>query len=357
MFSWFPDIKFNRNQRIGILFLLGIIFTLQIFIFYLNSASSADNFSKGDIPKDLVKQYDSLKQIRQQQKKIKIYPFNPNYLTDNKAYFLGIDLKILNKIKAYRQQGKYFHSKEDFKKISGISDSLYNILEPYIDIPSFTNHKTFSKLHKISSRNINKATAQDLTVIKGIGEVLSDRIIKYRNSIGGFKDKSQLNKVYGLEKDVINKIWNVFYLPENDISKISIIKKPINTANVEELKKVYGIGDKLAERIINYRNKLGGFSIKEQLNEVYGLKPEVIQELWRYFEIKHPKKILNKIDLNEANIKDLAKNPYIDYQLAKKIISYRTLHSGFNSVEELKNIPEFPKKKFKVISLYLKIEP
>ena len=357
MFSRFPDIKFNRNQRIGILFLLGIILALQIFIFYLDSGSSEDNFSQGDIPKDLIKQYDSLKQIRQQQKKTKIYPFNPNYLTDSKAYFLGIDIKSLNRIKAYRQQGNYFESKEDFKKISGISDSLYNILEPYIDIPIFVNKKNHTKTYKLSTKNINKATAQDLRYINGIGEVLSNRIIKYRNSIGGFKDKSQLNKVYGLEKEVIDRIWKVFYLPKNDISKTPVTKQAINTADEEDLKQVYGIGDQLAKRIISYRNKLGGFTIKEQLNEVFGLTPEVIQELWRYFDIKHPRKINHKIDLNEANIKDLAKNPYIDYQLAKKIVSYRTLHGGFNSLKELKNIPEFPKKKFKVISLYLKIEP
>ena len=356
MFDWFYNIKFTRSQRVGILFLLGIVFVLQIYIIYLNSYSSADNFSNRNIPKDLVKQYDSLKQIRQQQKKIKIYPFNPNYLTNSKAYFLGIDLKSLNRIKAYRQQGKYFDSKEDFKKIAGISDSLYNILGPYIDVPNFVNKRNYIKTYKLSTKNINKATAQDLRYINGIGEVLSNRIIKYRNSIGGFKDKAQLTKVYGLEKEVIDRIWKIFYLPKNDISKIPVTKQAINTANEEELKQVYGIGDKLAKRILVYRNKLGGFTIKEQLNEVYGLKPEVIQELWRYFDIKHPRKIEHKIDLNEANIKDLAKNPYIDYQLAKKIVSYRTIHGGFNNFEELKKVKDFPIKKLKIIKLFLKIE-
>jgi DNA uptake protein ComE-like DNA-binding protein len=199
------------------------------------------------------------------------------------------------------------------------------------------------------------ATAEDLQTISGIGKVFSERIIKFRNSIGGFTDKKQLNKVYGLEPEVIQKIWQIFYLKSVGKPIVNYIKKPFNTANETDLQKVNGIGEKLSKRIIKYRDKLGGFTIKEQLNDVYGLKPGVIARIWQQFTIKNPNKKHLKISLNDANIKELAENPYISYQLAKKIVSYRTLHGAFHNFADLLKINDFPKTKFKQITLFLKL--
>ncbi len=348
------NIKFTRNQRLGLIFLLSLIVGLQIVIFSQGHLHK-DKVNKTPIPLSLQKQYDSLKTLALKDEKPKIYPFNPNYISDYKAYYLGISPEELKRINAFRQQGKYFNDKETFRKISGISDSLFKILEPYINIPVYKKQYQSFKNKHFTTKNINKATAEDLQNISGIGEVFSKRIIKYRNSIGGFTNKKQLNKVYGLEQDVIDKIWQVFYLSDTDTKAKNIVKKPINSANKDELMEVPGIGDKLANRIIKYRKKIDGFCIKEQLNEVYGLKPELINNIWQYFEIRNPKIINGKIDLNDANIKELARNPYINYGLAKKIISYRTLHGAFRNFDELKNVEGFPKNKIKIISLYLKI--
>jgi DNA uptake protein ComE-like DNA-binding protein len=50
------------------------------------------------------------------------------------------------------------------------------------------------------------------------------------------------------------------------------------------LKKVYGIGDGLSERILNEREKLGAFVSMEQMNDVWGLSPEVIAKLNQQFQ-------------------------------------------------------------------------
>jgi competence ComEA-like helix-hairpin-helix protein len=346
---------YNRSQRRGIIILLFIIIGLQIILYFFDNISP---IKKPDYQTDtvLLKQYDSLKSIAIQKKQKKIFPFNPNYLTDEKAYFLGISLEQLNKITAFRKQGKYFKNKWQFKQVSEIPDSLFSILAPYIRIPEYKNNSTTDKKN-ISTYNINSAKASDLMNIKGIGQILSKRIIKYRNAIGGFTDKKQLNKVYGLKPEVIARIWKVFYLkPIHKKTSKNIIKKPINQATATELKQIYGIGDKLAERIIKYRNKLGGFTVKEQLNEVYGLQPEVVNEVWKHYKIENPNKKILKINLNEANIRELSKNPYISYQLAKKIVSFRTLNGAFHNFDDLLQVEGFPKEKLKIISLYLKLK-
>jgi competence ComEA-like helix-hairpin-helix protein len=350
---------FTRSQRRGILFLLFLIVFIQIILFRFDKFISAEKVENYQPDLSLQKQYDSLKALAVQENKKKIYPFNPNYLSDEKAYFLGISLEQLNKINVFRKQGNYFKDKREFKQVSGISDSLFDILSPYIKLSPFKQNKNIEKntFKPVPLLDINRATASDLMKVNGVGAVLSKRIVKYRNSIGGFTGKKQLNKVYGLKPEVIKRIWQRFYLkPSPNPAEKNIIKKPINRATVEDLKQIYGIGDKLATRIIKYREMLGGFTIKEQLNEVYGLSSETLKEVWKYYKIENPNKNILKINVNEANIRELAKNPYISYQLAKKIVSYRTFNGAFHTFDDLLQVEDFPKEKLKLISLFLKLK-
>ena len=353
--SLLPD--FNRSQRRGIFILLLLIFSGLIAVTCFDCIFKPSKYNS-NIPSELQRQYDSLKKLAFQRQKPKIYPFNPNYLSDYKGYVLGLTPKQIDKIMNFRQSGRYFQSKQEFKEIAGLSDSLFQKLEPYIKIPDFKFNKiqSYDKYKRLTTNDINKATAEDLQSIYGVGPVLSKRIVKYRNMIGGFKDMSQLEKIYGLEPEVVARIKSKFVIKSlSQDKKTTIVKKPINTATEEELKQVYGIGDKLARRIVKYRQSLGGFTVKEQLNEVYGLKPETIKRLWERFTIENPAKIRLKINLNDANIKELAKNPYISYQLAKKIVSYRTLNGAFHNFDDLLKVPDYPVDKHKKICLYLKL--
>lgn len=135
----------------------------------------------------------------------------------------------------------------------------------------------------------------------------------------------------------------------------TISLRDLNTATVEDLKTVNGIGDKLSERIVKYREKLGGFLVEEQLAEVYGLSPEVVKETLKYFKILSKPDIV-KVDVNKASLQELASVPNVNYQLAKKIIIFRSSTGHINSLEELTKIEEFPLQKFNIIALYLKVE-
>ncbi len=126
----------------------------------------------------------------------------------------------------------------------------------------------------------------------------------------------------------------------------------MNTATKEQLKKINGIGDKLAERIIKYRKRLGGFSLDQQLYEVYYLEPDVAKRVLENFTVLQPPKI-KKLNINTASFKEVLAIPYIDYELTKKIFNYRDLAAEIQDLEELKEIEGFPVKKFDRIALYL----
>ena len=111
--------------------------------------------------------------------------------------------------------------------------------------------KKFFLKKKISTSDINKATAEDFKTINGIGAAFSKRIIKYRTKLQGFSFESQLNEVWGLEKEVTEKILLTFKI----VNKPIIPKKNINTVTFKELLKNPYIDYNLCKMIFEYRDE------------------------------------------------------------------------------------------------------
>jgi DNA uptake protein ComE-like DNA-binding protein len=89
----------------------------------------------------------------------------------------------------------------------------------------------------------------------------------------------------------------------------------------------------------------------EQINDIWGLTPEVIEKLNASFIIKSISNV-KKININSASSKDLTKFPFFNYQLAKDIVTYRSMN-GDIKIEDLTKIKGFPVDKIKIIALYL----
>lgn len=289
---------YNKSQRNGILFLLLLIVLFQGIYLFINFFS--DNLQDVNNEKILAfeKKIDSLKCIKVKNRKTKIYPFNPNYITDFKGYQLGMSTDEIDRLHNFRKQNKWINSISDFKLVTKVSDSVLTKISPYFKFPDWvikkkrSNNKDLSFQQKkkfqlkdsqpnkiISTVNINDATDKDFETITGIGEVLSKRIIKYRSKLQGFSYQSQLYEVWGLDKKVAKKVLEIF----------KIVEKP---------------------------------NIK-------------------------------KINVNVASFKEVLSNPYIDYELCKKIFDYRDEIAEFQDISELKNINGFPVNKYDRIILYL----
>jgi competence ComEA-like helix-hairpin-helix protein len=110
----------------------------------------------------------------------------------------------------------------------------------------------------------------------------------------------------------------------------------INTADTTAFISLPGIGSKLASRIANFREKLGGFYSIEQLGEVYGLQDSVFQKIRKYLRLNDPS--VKKININIATVDELKAHPYIKYNIANAIIAYRNQHGPFSAVEDIKKI-------------------
>ncbi|MEQ8926406.1 MAG: helix-hairpin-helix domain-containing protein [Fulvivirga sp.] len=120
-------------------------------------------------------------------------------------------------------------------------------------------------------------------------------------------------------------------------TKPAIITFDLNQVDTIGLKKVYGIGPVLANRIIKYRDLLGGFTSKSQLKEVYGLQDSVILALDSLSYIGNTFSP-NKLNINQLDENTLKRHPYFSWKEVNAIINYRYQHGDFESAEDLRKI-------------------
>jgi DNA uptake protein ComE-like DNA-binding protein len=195
-----------------------------------------------------------------------LFDFDPNQLSKDEAKKLGINEKSFRALQNYLSTGARIYSGEQLKKIYGLDQSTFNRIEPYIKI---LPKKVDSSVRIIRNKDarkmidINSANTEDLISLPAIGEKLATRIIKYRNLLGGFTNKSQLKEIYGLQDSSIQKFQDLISLGS------AIRKINLNTVPCDSLKKHPYFANGKARVVCEYRQQ--HLKIQE-LNELYQIK-------------------------------------------------------------------------------------
>jgi DNA uptake protein ComE-like DNA-binding protein len=285
--------RYSNSDRNGILFLAIIIVALQFIYFFVD-------FSKENLTEEqstellqFQQEIDSLKKVVQEDSKPKIFPFNPSFLTDYRGYQLGMSTEEIDKLLQHRAAGKFINSSEEFQQVTGVSDSLLKTIEPYFKFPDWVvnnqkktnsnqNLKTVTNSTPIEIRDLNAASAKDLTVINGIGEKLANRIISYRNRLGGYSLNNQLYEVYYLDKEVADRVLKQFQV----LSKPTIAKININTATFKEVLSIVYIDYDLTKKIFEYRDEVAEIQSLDELKKIEGFPIEKFNRIALYLEAK-----------------------------------------------------------------------
>ncbi|TGE26971.1 ComEA family DNA-binding protein [Hymenobacter metallicola] len=201
---------------------------------------------------------------------------------------------------------------------------------------------------------------------RGLSHYLAQRVVHFRDVIGGFKAKEQIRRTYGLPDSVYARLAPYIQLPDQlpprekrtfpayatantggearPTSKYP--RKPthlapfdLNTADTTQLMQIRGIGRGLSKRVIEYRARLGGFLREEQLTEIYSLRdaPDLVDSLRKYSFVA-PGFGPALLNINTASFEELQAHPYLGKRLARVVVAFRQQHPPFRQPDDLRQI-------------------
>jgi competence protein ComEA len=254
-----------------------------------NIKHSADEYESYDNPNSEYKSK-TTKSKNQESHFVELKNFDPNTAQLEDLVSLGIHPKTANTIINFRNKGGKFYKKEDLKKIYGLKEETYKKLEPFISIAN------------------------------------------------------QKNNFYDEEK--YDKSEKLVYAPVVP-KKVIITSLEINEATVESYEQLNGIGPYYAKKIVNFRNRLGGFYSINQVGETFGIPDSVFQSIKSKLTIDASN--IKKLNANLATFEELDAHPYIAKWQAEDIIKYRTEKGKINSAADFNNIKSLKKNLEKII--------
>ncbi len=243
----------------GILFCSILLFALQSFYFWKKQQKLKVEEEEASSWEALQQQWDAAV-LEKKEAKYHRYPFNPNFITEYKGYALGMSMQEIKRLHAFRAQNKYVNSAKEFQQVTQVSDSLLKEISPYFKFPDWVNQPkkafAYQKFEKkaIVKKDINLATKEDFMAVYGIGDALSDRIMKFRDKLGAIVSLNQLHDVWGLTDEAIENLENRFYVSEQNIA---IKKIKINEISVKDLANFPYFNFYQAKEIIKLRSQQG----------------------------------------------------------------------------------------------------
>jgi competence ComEA-like helix-hairpin-helix protein len=214
----------------------------------------------------------------------------------------------------------------------------------------------------------NTASGEELKKL-GFREKTITTIHRFLAKGGRFYKSDDIAKVWGLHPNEVKRLLPFVQIKHLQASQISegneFRKKPllvaqsispidINTADTSALISLNGIGSKLSQRIIHFREKLGGFYSVEQVGETFGLPDSTFQKIKS--QLKIVSLSITKININTADIDLMKTHPYLRYATSNAIIRYRTQHGNFTTVADIKKIMTITEDIFNKAAPYLTVE-
>ena len=323
MFKQFLNeyLSFTKKERTGIFILVALIVICLLLPFFypyfihqkiydhsqfdkeiaqlkiqeIDSASEKKYFNKNFDENNYTNYYEPSEKKFYSKPKAEVFYFDPNTASADDWRRLGVREKTAATILKYVSKGGHFYKPEDIAKIWGLHKEDVDRLLPYVKI-----------------ENTKK---------------------EYANNESNFKNNYPSDS-YRDKK----------YSPQTI---------DINVSDTTAFIALPGIGSKLAQRIIAFRDKLGGFYSVEQIKETYGLPDSTFIKIKPKLILTNP--AVKQININTANLDEMRSHPYIRYAIANAILQYRTQHGNFSSIDNIKKIMIVTDDVFTKVSPYLTI--
>ena len=282
--KWF---SFSKGERVAIITILALILLLILACLFRPSRKSLSDESLHNLDSLLALRQAAIELQQQQQAEkpqevaeLHPFPFNPNTLTEEEWLQMGLTDRQVRNIMNYKAKGGKFYSKNDLGKLYTISEEEFAQLEPFIVLPEVARGAS----GKTSSKKQEKPS---------------------------FEEKAKPEK-----------------------KAIPIVD--LNTVDSTTLVELPQIGPYTAVRIIEFREKLGGFIDKEQLRDVKGMDDARFAAIQPYINLAAVE--IRKVDVNRADFKTLVHHPYLNYEQVKRIVNQREKRGMIKNWEQLESL-------------------
>lgn len=293
-FHWLNALLgYTARERSGFLVMLAIMVTLLSippvtrWWLYTPPAFSAQDQQRFDSLVWLIRQAEEKAEPTATMPLV-LTPFNPNEQTAEQWIAMGLAAPLAQRIVRYVEKGGKFRKAEDLQKIYGFPATHFALLEPYLrfDTQQARLHKTY--LEKPSGKpsgkttapfDLNAADSATLVAVKGVGPVLANRILLFREKLGGFYHTDQLEEVYGLPEATAQYLKERVFVQEGDIQKIAI-----QTADAAALQAHPYLSGKQAYALVKYRKAKGGMLEPHDLEEISGWDAATREKIMPYLE-------------------------------------------------------------------------
>ncbi|WP_400193631.1 ComEA family DNA-binding protein [Hymenobacter sp. B81] len=218
---------------------------------------------------------------------------------------------------------------------------------------------------------------------RGLPHFLARRLVRYREVIGGFRAKEQVRKAYGLSPEQYARLAPYLQLPETlparsdqpytsryprrdsarrEWPKSRFVSKPrnlqpfdLNVADTTQLMQIRGVGRRLAARLVDYRERLGGFTSPGQAAEIYVLRdaPDLVDSLRKYTFVRAGYQPA-PLNVNGGAFEELCQHPYLGKRLARVLVAYRAQHGPFREPADLRQIRIIDDETYQKLLPYLR---
>lgn len=303
--------SFTKKERTGIFVILLLILLFSILPFFypyfmvekkydhtvfekeiatlkIKETDSTERYAGNDYNDYNRYDYPSSKKKYGVQPKGELFYFDPNTLTTDGWKKLGIRDKTIATIQNYTGKGGHFNKPEDIGKIWGLHEDEVQRLLPYIRIkpatsPVYAEKKDFDnkpysrKIYKTAPVDINTADTSAFIALPGIGSKLANRIINFRDRLGGFYTINQVAETFALPDSTFQKIKTTLVLANATVKKINI-----NTATADEMKLHPYIRYNLAAAIVQYRTQHGNFLSVADIKKIMMVTDDIYNKLAPY---------------------------------------------------------------------------
>ena len=232
---------------------------------------------------------------------------------------------------------------------------------------AFTTHNTRVELFAFDPNTLSVTGWRKL----GLRDRTIQTILNFRNKGGRFEKAEDLRRIYGLPMKDYERLAPYVEMETTASDKVPAVMAnknypvaekfapgnsslDINSADTSAFIALPGIGSKLAGRIVNFRNKLGGFYSIEQVGETFGLADSTFQKIKPYLRLADS--TVRKFNVNIASADELKTHPYIKWQIANAIVAYRQEHGAFAKIEDIRKVMAVTADDFSKILRYIEVQ-